>query len=100
MNIRLDDQDFGHLEAHKTIYEFDRNNSGPVFCRDCKKTVAAGKGIYRQAYKRKGYLCFSCFTIDIQITTKTIQGDSGFFVDSIGRLRACYLSSPSYSTVE
>jgi hypothetical protein len=100
MRIQLSDSSFASIEAHKTQYELDRNNSGPVICRDCKKGIAAGIGIFRHSYKRNGYLCFECFAKDIAITMTTISGDPGFFVDTLGRLRSCYLSRPDYSTVE
>jgi hypothetical protein len=100
MRIQLSEKSFQFIEAYKTVYELERNNSGPVVCRDCKKEIVAGLGIYRRAYRRNGYLCFACFAKDIEIVTSSVSGDPGFFVDTLGRLRACFLSSPSFSTVE
>lgn len=63
--------------------------------------IGAGIGIHRKAFKRSGYLCFSCFSKDVTILTTSIDGsDTGFFIDSLGRLRACYLNSPTVLSVE
>jgi hypothetical protein len=101
MKINIESQEFITLEVYKCDYFFDRNNSGPVRCRDCKGEIAPGLGIHRQAYKRNGYLCFACFAKDVTILTTRFDGkDGGFFIDSLGRLRACTLNSPSISSPE
>jgi hypothetical protein len=101
MTISLHSRSFNHLEVYKVSYEFIRPNSGPVRCRDCKSQIGAGLGIHRRAYRRNGYLCFDCVSKDITIlTTRYDGGDAGFFVDSLGRLRACMMSSPAISTPE
>lgn len=101
MRISLSEQSFRFIEVHKSRYEFEKNNSGPVRCRDCKGTIGEGLGIFRHSYKRNGFLCFACFSKDVTIINTDYDGtDRGFFVDSIGRLRACYLSSGSFLTVE
>lgn len=103
MRIKLNSQSFAYLEVYKVNYQFEKNNSGPVICRDCRETIGRGLGIHRQAYKRGGYVCFSCFAKDLVILTHIPfdDGDAGFFVDTLGRLMACvYLGRKDYSTPE
>lgn len=101
MKINLSGQSFESFEAHKSQFQLNHNNSGPVRCRDCKRSIPAGKGIFRVAYKRSGYLCFTCFAKDLTfLTNDIILGDTGFFIDSLGRLRACSFSRYTVSTPE
>lgn len=98
MRITIENQSFAYIEVYRTSYIFERNNSGPVVCRDCKREIGSGLGIHRQSYRRNGYICFVCFARDVEIITKTPLGDPGFFVDSLGRLRACCFNRPDHST--
>src|SRR5688572_16030389 len=100
MRIKVNEQLFSYIEVYKCNYLFEKNNSGPVVCRDCKGGIVKGLGIYRQTYRRAGFLCFACFAKDLGILTNTYAGDAGFFIDTLGRLRACYLNRPTYSTPE
>lgn len=101
MKIKIESRSFHWIEVYKCHYQLDRNNSGPVICRDCKQGIGPGLGIHRRSYKRNGFLCFACLSKDFTILTTGIDGrDSGFFVDSIGRLRACSFRSPDISTAE
>lgn len=100
MRIKLADQSFGFIEVHKSNYLFEKVNSGPVHCRDCKVEIAQDLGIYRQSYKRNGYLCFICFARDVEIINHDPIGDRGFFIDTLSRLRACTFSRPTISTAE
>lgn len=101
MQIKISEQSFRYIEVYKIQYQFEKNNSGPVRCRDCRGDIAPGLGIYRDAYKRSGYLCFSCFAKEVPILTSNYKKeDSGFFVDTLGRLRACTLRAPALLTAE
>lgn len=101
MQIKLSEKSFRSIEVYKCLYELERNNSGPVRCRDCKGEIAPDLGIYRRAYKRGGYICFTCFSKDVTILTTGIdQKDSGFFIDSLDRLRACSFRKPDLSSAE
>lgn len=101
MHIEINSRSFSWIEVYKCNYQLDKNNSSPVICRDCKQEIPAGIGIHRQAYKRSGYLCFACFAKDVVILTTRFDGeDAGFFIDSLGRLRACSLSRPDYMTAD
>lgn len=78
-----------------------RSGAGTV-----KRISLPAWGIHRRAYRRNGYICFACLSIDFTCLTRSplLNGeghnDAGFFVDSIGRLRACSFRCPTYSTVE
>jgi hypothetical protein len=101
MQAKIESHSFESIEVYKCNYELSRNNSGPVICRDCKQEIGPGLGIHRRSYRRSGYICFVCLSIDFRILTTGIDGkDAGFFIDSLGRLRACSFRSPDLSTAE
>jgi hypothetical protein len=105
MKITINEQTFLYTEVYKSTFIFSKENTSPVVCRDCREGIGAGMGIYRQSYKRNGYLCFSCFCKNMTILTTgpSLDGgtrDAGFYIDSIGRLRACCFNSPTVSTLE
>lgn len=101
MQIHISEQSFRYIEVYKSQYQFEKVNSGPVSCRDCRGDIAPDLGIFRRAYRRSGYICFPCFKKDVTIINQEFDGtDRGFFIDTIGRLRSCLLSKPTLSTKE
>lgn len=100
--IQLHDRNVFILRVYSSTFDISQKNARPVHCRDCKGTIGTGLGIHRRAYRRNGYLCFSCLRSQLATATSTASGDgdAGFIFGMDGNLQACLTSRRTVTTLE
>ena len=86
----LDGQEYQFIAwPYGLVLLLDRSNKKIVHCRDCKRQLQPGEGIYQKCYCQNGYICLEAARKIILTVGNYENEDYGFTINMLGSLQKC-----------